>query len=96
MAKKINGVILTEKGALKNAVRTGIAEKVVPSVENALSDLGFEKDEKNSFTLEYVDLKGNHAYATLTLTIGVVAPSDRAEKKPSKKVVKTSETFDIE
>lgn len=95
MAKKINGVVLTEKGALKNAVRVGIAEKVVPNVEMALSDLGFEKDQKNSFTCEYEDLKGNKVYATLTLTIGIVAPNDRAEKKPSKKA-HTTETFNIE
>lgn len=95
MAKKINGVVLTERGALKNAVRVEIAEKVVPNVEMALSDLGFEKDQKNSFTCEYEDLKGNKVYATLTLTIGIIAPADRAEKKPSKNA-HTTEKFNIE
>lgn len=96
MAKKINGVVLTDKGALKNAVRVGIVEKVVPQVESALIGNGWELDQEHkAFVLEYVDSNGNKVYATLTLTVGLVAPSDRAEKKPSKKKSKT-ETFDID
>lgn len=85
MSKSINGIVLTEKGALKNAVREAIVAKAVPSIETALADLDFSKDKKNSFTCTYVDAQGNEVYATLTLTVGTTAPDERKERKTTKK-----------
>lgn len=88
---KVNGIILTEKGALKPLVRKDIAEREVANFDLA----GYEKvDSKNVFTKEYVDNKGNTCYATYTLTVSVNDP--RIEKpKATKKASTNTETFEI-
>lgn len=88
---KLNGIMLTEKGALKPVVRGGIAEREVKNFDLA----GYEKVEnKNVFTKEYVDKEGNTCYATYTLTVSVNDP--RIEKpKATKKATKETETFEI-
>lgn len=88
---KLNGIMLTEKGALKPVVRGSIAEREVANFDLA----GYEKVEnKNVFTKEYVDKEGNTCYATYTLTVSVNDP--RIEKpKATKKVSKETETFEI-
>ena len=93
MAKKINGIVLTEKGAIKKIVRDTIADKEISAFTNALVD--FEKVEnKNVMYKEYVDNKGNKVYATFTLTIGTTDPS--VEKpKATKKASTDPETFEI-
>ena len=84
--KKINGIAISEKGALKNAVRVGIVEKVVGSVD--LTSLGFEYDsDKKAYYQTYEDKAGNKVYAVLTLTVGTKAPSEKAVRKSSHKKV---------
>lgn len=95
MAKKINGVVLSDKNVLKGAVRTAIAEDVVRELNSILSVNDFEKGDKNNWSLEYVDNNGNTVYAILDLTISTTHPNDRATKKPTKKA-KVVETFTIE
>ena len=90
---KINGVVLTEKGVVKTAVRKGIVEKEMKNLENN----GFERvEEKAILVKEYTDLKGNVIYATLTLTVSTVDPRIEKPKKAKTTKSKEKETFDIE
>lgn len=93
--KKINGIAISEKGALKNAVRSGIVDKVVNEVD--LSNLGFEYDSnKKAYYQTYEDRQGNKVYATLTLTIGLKAPSEKAERKSGHKKPVEQEVITID
>ena len=90
---KINGVVLTEKGVVKTAVRKGIVEKEMRNLENN----GFERvGEKAILVKEYTDLNGNVIYATLTLTVSTVDPTVEKPKKAKTSKVKEKETFEIE
>ena len=90
---KINGVVLTEKGVVKTAVRKGIVEKEMRNLENN----GFERvGEKAILVKEYTDLNGNVIYATLTLTVSTVDPTVEKPKKAKTTKSKEKETFDIE
>ena len=90
---KINGVVLTEKGVVKTAVRKGIVEREMKNLENN----GFERvEEKATLVKEYVDLKGNVIYATLTLTVSTTDPRIEKPKKAKATKSKEKETFDIE
>lgn len=88
---RINGIMLTDKGALSGVVRKAIAEKEASNFN--VND--YEKVEnKNIFTKEYVDNKGNKCYATYTLTVSVNDP--RIEKpKATKEKVATPNEFEI-
>lgn len=90
---KINGVVLTEKGVVKTAVRKGIVEKEMKNLENN----GFERvEEKATLVKEYTDLKGNVIFATLTLTVSTTDPRIEKPKKAKATKSKEKETFDIE
>jgi hypothetical protein len=90
---KINGIVLTDKGVVKTAVRKGIVEKEMKNLEIN----GFERvEEKATLVKEYVDLKGNVIYATLTLTVSTNDPRVEKPKKAKTSKVKEKETFDIE
>lgn len=94
--KKINGIALTEKGVLKNAVRTAIKEKDTAVLVDALTDLGFEYvEDKNAFALTRVDENGSNVYTVLTMTISTKHPSDLAERK-SKPKASTEKDIEIE
>ena len=92
---KINGIVLTEKKALKPMVRCAIASKELGAfATNSLVDFN-KVENKNVMYKEYVDNKGNKVYATFTLTIGTTDPS--VEKpKATKKASKDTETFSID
>lgn len=90
---KINGVVLTDKGVVKTAVRKGIVEKEMRNLENN----GFDRvEEKAILVKEYTDLKGNVIYATLTLTVSTVDPRIEKPKKAKATKSKEKETFEIE
>lgn len=90
---KISGVVLTDKGVVKTAVRKGIVEKEMKNLENN----GFERvEEKAILVKEFTDLKGNVIYATLTLTVSTVDPRVEKPKKAKTSKVKEKETFEIE
>lgn len=94
--KKINGIALTEKGVLKNAVRTAIKEKDTAVLVDALADLGFEYvEDKNAFALTRVDENGSNVYTVLTMTISTKHPSDLAERKSKPKAF-TEKDIEIE
>lgn len=95
MSKKIYGVALSDKNVLKGAVRSAITENVVSELFGVLSRMGYEKGDKNNWSLEYVDNNGNKVYAILDLTVSTTHPNDRATKKTTKKS-KVAETFTIE
>lgn len=89
---KINGIVLTEKGVVKTAVRKGIVEKEMRGLEIN----GFERvEEKATLVKEYVDNKGNVIYATLTLTVSTNDPRVEKPKKAKTTKSKEKETFDI-
>ena len=82
--RKINTVAVSDKGALKPAVRTAVNAKVLPEVAEVLADLGFEYfADKKAFALPLKDEAGNTVYFTLTSTVGLVSPADKAVKKNS-------------
>lgn len=90
---KINGVVLTEKGVVKTAVRKGIVEREMKNLEIN----GFERvEEKATLVKEYTDLKGNVIFATLTLTVSTTDPRIEKPKKAKATKSKEKETFDIE
>lgn len=90
---KINGVVLTEKGVVKTAVRKGIVEREMKNLENN----GFERvEEKATLVKEYTDIKGNVIFATLTLTVSTTDPRVEKPKKAKTSKVKEKETFEIE
>lgn len=90
---KINGIVLTEKGVVKTAVRRGVVEKEMRGLENN----GFERvEEKATLVKEYVDNKGNVIYATLTLTVSTTDPRVAKPKKAKAPKEKVAETFEIE
>ena len=82
--RTINTSAVSEKGALKPAVRTAVNEKVLPEVAEVLADLGFEYfADKKAFALPMRDSSGNTIYFTLTSTVGLKSPAEKAEKKHS-------------
>ena len=87
--KKINGIAITEKGVLKNAVRTSIKAKDTAILVDALADLGFEfVEDKNAYVLTRVDNNETPVYTILTMTISTKHPSDLAERKSKPKASK--------
>lgn len=94
--KKINGIALTEKGVLKNAVRTAIKDKDTAVLEGVLAELGFEYvADKNAFVLTRVDEKGSNVYTVLTMTVSTKHPNELAERK-SKPKASTEKDIEIE
>lgn len=84
--KKISGIATTEKGALKNAVREGIVAKVNNLIATDLSNKGFEAFPDNkAMALVYEDKMGTKVYATLTLTVSLLAPNEKAKRSKTKK-----------
>lgn len=96
--KKINTVALSEKGALKPAVRTAINGDYLPQIADALEPLGFTFNaEKKAYDSEFVDTNGNSVYLVLTATVGLKASADKAVKKPStRKTTVEKEVITIE
>ena len=89
--KKINTVAVSEKGALKPAVRNAINGDYLPQIADALEVLGFTYNaDKKSYDLAFVDTDGNNVYMTLKASVGLKASADKAERKPSTR--KTTET----
>lgn len=94
--KTINGVALTDKGVIKNAVRNTIKAKDNAELFSPMSNLGYEYvEDKNAYVLTRVDNNGNEVYTVLTMTITTKHPSDLAERK-SKPKAKTTEEIEIE
>jgi len=86
MSVKLRGVAVTEKGVVGGEARKVITENALGKVLAPLDNAGFvyHKDQK-AFALEYVDSNGNSCYATLTLSVGVKAPNEKAKKSGGKK-----------
>lgn len=88
--RKINNVAYTEKGVLKNAVRTAILGELPTE---ALEKLGFEHIEsKHAFVMGFEDINGDSTYLTLTVSVGK-DPRTKASRtrKPS-----SAEVIEIE
>ena len=82
--KRINTVAVSDKGALKPAVRTAVNDNVLPQVAEVLAELGFEYfADKKAFALPLRDASDNVIYFTLTSTVGLKSPVEKAAKKPS-------------
>lgn len=82
--RTINTVALSDKGALKPAVRTAINSQFLPQVAEVLGELGFEYfADKKAYALPMQDTSGNIVYLTLTATVGLKSPTEKAEKKHS-------------
>ena len=95
--KQIKGIALTEKGVLKNAVRSAIKERDNAELESVLNDLGYEYVEnKNAYVQTRVDQNGNEVYTVLTMTISTKHPSDLAERKSKPKAKATDNEVEVE
>ena len=93
MSVKLRGSAVTEKGVVCGEARKVITQSVLNKVLTPLDNAGFvyHKDQK-AFALEYVDSNGKSCYATLTLSVGVKAPNEKAKKSSGKKTKATTET----
>lgn len=82
--KRVNITAVSDKGALKPVVRTELNKHILPQVAEVLADLGFEYfADKKAFALPVRDASDNVIYFTLTSTVGLKSPADKAAKKPS-------------
>lgn len=91
--KKINGIALTEKGKVKQALRNAIAENERATLDN-LQD--YERiGNSNVYVKTFEDNKGNKVYSVLTLTITEINPDKPKESKPRKSRAKETETFEL-
>lgn len=82
MARKLNGIALTEKGALKNAVRQGATEYVAKKI-STLDCVESVENKPNKFVVEFEDTQGNVFYSEISITTSLKHPNDKAEKKSS-------------
>lgn len=79
---RINTVAVSEKGALKPAVRKAILDTQSPVLNEVLGDMGFVAyPDQKAYALPISDASGNIIYLTLSVTVGLKAPSDKAERK---------------
>lgn len=77
----IKATALTEKGAIKPAVRTTVAAHVAAHPE--LFAEATKLDGKNIYVLECKDADGNSLYVNFDVTVSAKSAADRAGKKPS-------------
>ena len=93
--RKLNCVAVTEKGAVTNNARKALGSFATEQV-NELTELGWVYyADKKAWALPVRDTNGNIIYATLTLTIGTKAPSEKAEKKSKPKTNTATEPVEI-
>ena len=82
---KINTVAVSEKGALKPAVRKAVLDTQTPALNEVLGDMGFVAyPEQKAYALPITDASGNTIYLTLSVTVGLKAPNEKAERKARK------------
>ena len=82
--KRVNITAVSDKGALKPVVRTELNKHILPQVAEVLADLGFEYfADKKAFALPVRDASDNEIYFTLTSTVGLKSPAEKAAKKSS-------------
>lgn len=97
MAKISEMNVLTEKGVLKNGVRTSIKGHDSVKVADTLETLGFEYvADKNAYVKTRVDMNGVEIYTVLTMTVTTKHPSDLAERKPKAKTPSDPNSIEIE
>lgn len=79
---KINTVAVSEKGALKPAVRKAVLDTQTPALNEVLGDMGFVAyPDQKAYALPIADASGNTIYLTLSVTVGLKAPNEKAERK---------------
>ena len=79
---KINTVAVSEKGALKPAVRKAVLDTQTPALNEVLGDMGFVAyPEQKAYAVPIADASGNTIYLTLSVTVGLKAPNEKAERK---------------
>ena len=90
-----NTVALTEKGQVKPAVRTQLADYVAKHADTIFAKA--EKvDGKNAYFIPVEDADGNVIYINFDVTVSTKAPFDRAEKKRAPKAKTTPTNVEVE
>ena len=97
MAKISEMNVLTDKGVLKNGVRTAIKDNDSGKIATALEDLGYEYvADKNAYVKTRYDVNGVAIHTVLTMTVTTKHPSELAERKPKAKTPSDPNAIELE
>lgn len=82
----LKGHALTEKGALKQAVRNGATEYVSKMLQE-VKGVAKVDGKKNVLMVSFIDNDGNEFYTQISLSTSLIHPADKATKTTTKKTV---------